>query len=316
MKTAAARPVLCVGLTPAVQEVREFAALEMGGVNRSFTVTHSSAGKGTNVAHVLKTLGHDPVLTGFIGGATGAQYAGFVRALGIRTDFVTTAARTRVCVTLIERDTGRITELVEEASLPTPAEWRAFHRKFAARLKRTSLLTLTGALMPGAPAKLYAQLTHAAQKFAVPVLIDSQKAPLLAALAHRPLLAKLNVHELENTLATQLPRPNAIIAGARDLVARGAQHVLVTHGEHGAWLVAANRAIHFASPRVPVCNPIGSGDAVTAGIAFALLQSEPMTEAIRLGIACGAANVMTPTPGTVKVKDVTRLRRQVTSRPA
>jgi len=60
-------------------------------------------------------------------------------------------------------------------------------------------------------------------------------------------------------------------------------------------------------PPVKAKNPIGSGDAMMAGIAVGLLQSQSIAEAVRLGIACGAANAMTVEPGFVRLADVQRL---------
>ena len=307
MKRSVPRPILCVDLAPAMQEIRVFASVELGGVNRGTAISHAPAGKGTNAAHVLKTIGPEPLLTALAGGTTGTMHRRGVQALGIRTAYVTTTAQTRVCVTLIERDTRRVTELIEEAALPTPQEWRTFHQKFVRLISRASVLTLSGALMPGAAATVYRDLVAIAAARQVPVIIDSQRAPLLEALACRPLLAKLNVRELENTLGTAIRTTRAITAGARELIARGAGHVLVTHGDRGAWLVDADATWHFTTPSLSVCNSIGSGDAVTAGIASGLSRNRALLEAVRLGIACGAANVLTPTPGSVKVGDVRRL---------
>ena len=310
------RPVLCVGLTPAIQDIRGFnGPLDMGEVNRCATVSQCAAGKGTNVARVIATLGRPPLLIGFAGGPTGALYRRELRREGLPARLVTTAAPTRVCVTLLEQRPGRVTELVQEAALPTAAEWRAFHRLFTECLRRSGLVTLTGALMPGAPPTLYRDLAARAARLGIPVVIDSQKAPLLEALAQHPLLAKLNGHELGHTLAFRPRNVGAIVAGARALLARGAANVLVTQGARGAWLVNAAGAWHYPSPAVRACNPIGSGDAVTAGIALALNHGEPLMEAVSLGIACGAANVLTPTPGCVRRADVARLRRQIAPTP-
>jgi tagatose 6-phosphate kinase len=60
-------------------------------------------------------------------------------------------------------------------------------------------------------------------------------------------------------------------------------------------------------PRVKAKNPIGSGDAMMAGIAVGLERGESVTEAVRLGIACGAANAMTAEPGVVRLADMQRL---------
>ena len=45
-------------------------------------------------------------------------------------------------------------------------------------------------------------------------------------------------------------------------------------------------------------NPIGSGDSLAAGLASAILRGQRMPDAAKLGIACGAANAMTPCPVT------------------
>ena len=205
----------------------------------------------------------------------------------------------RVCVTIRDEATGRVTELVEEAPLPKPGEWRAFYRQYDRLVKRAGLVAISGALMPGAPADVYAKLCAAAKK---PVIIDSQREPLLRALRHRPLLAKLNVHELENTLGK-----TPVVAGARQLIERGAGNVLVTHGAKGAWLVTPAAVWFFTPPRIQPVNPIGSGDAVTAGIVVGFLRGAELPEAVRLGIACGAANALTPTSGQVIPGDVRRL---------
>jgi fructose-1-phosphate kinase PfkB-like protein len=61
---------------------------------------------------------------------------------------------------------------------------------------------------------------------------------------------------------------------------------------------------------VKAVNPIGSGDAMLAGMAAALLQGVSMSEAIRWGVACGAANAMTTQPGNVRLADVRGLLRE------
>ena len=65
------KSTLCIGLTPALQELREFKSFTLGEVNRSPAIHRSVAGKGPNVARVLRQLGGHPFLLGFVGGDTG-----------------------------------------------------------------------------------------------------------------------------------------------------------------------------------------------------------------------------------------------------
>ena len=74
---------LCIGLTPTVQELREFKTFQLGEVNRSPAVHRSAAGKGANVARVLRQLGGQPLLLGFVGGATGEFFTANLRREGV-----------------------------------------------------------------------------------------------------------------------------------------------------------------------------------------------------------------------------------------
>jgi fructose-1-phosphate kinase PfkB-like protein len=113
--------------------------------------------------------------------------------------------------------------------------------------------------------------------------------------------------ELGRTLGRPVRSERDVWGGARRLLERGAQHVLVTAGARGAWLVTPSQMWRYHSPRLQAVNPIGSGDAVTAGIASGLLRGQPLCEAVRLGIACGAANALTSQAGTLVPRDVRRL---------
>jgi tagatose 6-phosphate kinase len=305
--------ILCVGLTPALQEVRLFASVIPGAVNRALSVTHSAAGKSVNTARVLRTLGGPALATGFIGGDTGNFILRDLDRWGVRHNFVHVPERTRVCVTLLDQATGQTTELVEEARLPRRSAWINFHRSYARLTRRASLVVISGALMPGSSADTYRRFVKLAP--GVPVIIDSQKEPLLRVLPLRPFIAKLNVHELENTLGRRFRFDAAILRGARELLTAGAQNVVLTNGAAGAWLITPTGNWHYRPPRIKAVNPIGSGDAVTAGIAFGLWKHRSLVDAVQLGVACGTANALTPIAGDVRLADVRRLLPQVRCRP-
>jgi len=301
---------LCIGLTPALQELREFKSFQLGEVNRSPAIHRSVAGKGPNVARVLRQLGGHPLLLGFVGGETGRFITTNLRREGVPEKLIRTNQPTRICTTLFDHATGTITELVEEAQLPARAAWQQFSRTLDRSLANARSAVIAGALMPGASPEIYRDIARRG----VPVIIDSQRAPLLGVLEFRPLIAKLNVHELENTLGRKFRTEKQILSGARELIVAGAQHVVVTNGAAGAWLVTGEQIWHYRPPHITPVNPIGSGDAMTAGICRKLEQGTVMPEAVRYGVACGTANALTLIAGTVRLPDVRRLFRQVVIR--
>jgi fructose-1-phosphate kinase PfkB-like protein len=61
------------------------------------------------------------------------------------------------------------------------------------------------------------------------------------------------------------------------------------------------------TPQIKVVNPIGSGDAFTAGLVSRLIRGDDLGEACRWGSATGAANTLTAMAGEVNRPDVERL---------
>src|SRR5450432_2138094 len=64
------RMIICLGPTPALARTMTFEKIVVDEVNRALRVHHFAAGKATNVARVLHTLGYPALVTGFLGGDT------------------------------------------------------------------------------------------------------------------------------------------------------------------------------------------------------------------------------------------------------
>ncbi len=301
--------ILVVGLSLALQRTLEFDVVRPGEVNRARRVTQTASGKGANVARVLTALGARPTLIGFNGGDTGRAVETDLIEAQIACRLISTVSPTRICQTLVDTASGQVTELVEESAMPTPGEWAALQAVFESVLTETKWLILTGTLIPGAPADLYARLAEQAGGQDIPWLIDSQQDALTASLKHRPFVAKLNEEELAATCGKPIANQDDLIASARSLLDAGAQNVLVTRGTDDAWLITRDSAISFQPPPVTAVNPIGSGDAVMAGLAHALSRGKALDDAVRLGMACGAANAVTRWPGYVEPSIIAHVLR-------
>jgi 6-phosphofructokinase 2 len=86
--------------------------------------------------------------------------------------------------------------------------------------------------------------------------------------------------------------------------------VLVSLGSQGALLVTAGEAHRFAHVDVPPGSGVGAGDAMVAGVAVGLTRGWPLTEAVRLGVAAGAAMLLTPGSTPCTREDAERLFAQ------
>jgi fructose-1-phosphate kinase PfkB-like protein len=84
----------------------------------------------------------------------------------------------------------------------------------------------------------------------------------------------------------------------RELNAAGAQWALVTDGGRAAWLTSADASYRLLPLEVDaVVNPIGCGDALAAGVAWALQRGTAVTAAARIGVAAAADRLRELRPG-------------------
>ena len=96
---------------------------------------------------------------------------------------------------------------------------------------------------------------------------------------------------------------------------RGAKAVLITRGGRTAFFTDGEVLLEITPPKIQAINPVGSGDAVTAGLATALNEGASMKSALINGMACGAANALNLLSGYLKRVDVERLRGEVVLEP-
>lgn len=303
--------ILCLGPTPACQRVMIFRKLTLDAVNRAATTLDGAAGKSVNVAKVLKTLGERPVATGFLGGARGEQLRAILAAKGIEMDFATVAPQTRQCLTIIDESAGIQTELVEESRPVAVADYEALLGVVRQRVAECRAVIMSGTLTPGAPADFYFQCAQLARNAGLLSVVDAQGPALAEALKAGPDLVKPNRAELSATVGRPLAGEPDLMAAMRELCARGARYVVVTAGKEAALAHDGHSFWRIRSPRIVAINPIGSGDAFTAGLVWRLLRGEDLPEACRWASAAGSANALTPMPGELDREVVERLQREV-----
>lgn len=303
--------ILCLGTTPAVQHVMVFRSLALDRVNRALTTMDCAAGKSINVAKVLKALGEQPVALGFLGGDRGEFILAVLKGKGIERDFIQVAARTRECVTVIDESAGTHTELVEESCSVKSGDYRKLLAAVRRRLRGCRAMVLSGSITPNGPANLYFECARLAREAGAFALVDAQGAALLEALKAKPALVKPNRAELGATLGRELKGEKAVRAAMRELCQRGAERVVVTAGKDEALAFDGNSFWRIVPPKVRIANPIGSGDAFTAGILWRLLRGDDLGEACRWGAASGTANALTLLPGELSLGEVQRLVKSV-----
>lgn len=230
-----------------------------------------AGGKGINVARWLKHLGGRPQLLLPLGGNTGDELAGYLRAEKLPAKIIPLHEPTRVNVIVTTRG-GRQIRFNPLGPVISALERGRVARAVSIALPRVDLLVLSGSLPRGLPENIYGALTRLAHRFGVRTLLDCDGAPLAAALAARPFLVKPNEHELAQWWGKSLRAESDILAAGRALSRKSRGWVLVSRGGQRSLLVnAAEGFQHFATPRrVKPRNTVGAGDALLAGVARAI----------------------------------------------
>lgn len=289
-----------------------FQRLTPDSVNRAKTTLDGIAGKSINVVKVLKALGETPFATGFLGGPRGETIRQALAAAQIEADFVSVSAPTRQCITAIDEAAGTVTELVEESRAVQPVEFEKLTKVIQNRVSGCRAAVMSGTITPGGPVTFYQVCTELARQAGALAIVDAQ-GPLLAhALQARPDLVKPNRQELARTLGRELPAEADVLAAMRELHERGARRVVVTAGAGPTLAFDGRQTWRIQTPRIKALNPIGSGDAFTAGLTWRLVHGDDLGEACRWGAAAGAANALSLMPGDLSLQEVERLGRQVT----
>jgi fructose-1-phosphate kinase PfkB-like protein len=164
---------------------------------------------------------------------------------------------------------------------------------------------IAGSLPTGTPDGFYRELM---ERTPCPAVLDFRGVGLLACLEFEPLVVKPNREELVQTMGRPLDDDRQLLEAMRSLNRRGAQWVVITQGAGPVWMTSLQKTYRFdALPVADVINPIGSGDAMAAGIAWATGQQTEIVDAVRIGISAAAENVRRLETGRL---DLIRVQRQ------
>lgn len=298
--------IVAAGLTPAWQQILLFETFTLGAVNRAVEAHWCASGKVLNAGLALHHLGGPCKTLCVAGGPGGDAIRREFQQFGVLARWVESAAPTRVCTTILDRQTS--TELVENARELPSAEQDAFVAAFAEEAASASLVVLSGSLPAGTPPDFYHRLLVRTRARAV---LDIRGEELLHTLSEKPFLVKPNREELGRTVGRALRTEAELFEAMQELNQRGAEWVVITDGKNPLHASSKEQLYRVLPLTHPVVNPIGCGDCLAAGIAWATDKGLEPVEAIRYGVAAAADNLGQLLPARLDPARVEALARKV-----
>lgn len=301
------RGINLVALTPSIDERIVLDRFEPGQASDAAAAEAFAAGKAVNAAAALSTLMtlHEAAaavrLFGIVGAGDLPVFEAFDAPPAVG-HWVPDPAPTRRNLTLVDRAGG----LICHVRRPTAPVWPRSFDDLLTRLEthtRPDELCLVAGRMPnGVPADRLDALLALLRRRGCRIVVDLRPESLARVDLAGVLLAKPNLEELSELSGAALSSRDQVLHHARRLAARGPALVAVSLGAGGALLVARDHAGHWLgeplSAREQV-DPVGCGDAMVAGLCFALARDQPPQTALRFGMACGYANLFAPGPGRI-----------------
>src|SRR5206468_1397636 len=105
-----------------------------------------------------------------------------------------------------------------------------------------------------------------------------------------PWCIKPNLDEAAQLLHRAIRNVHDERRAVRDMLRFGVEVVILSCGARGAYLGTASGVWFFHAPPVAEVSSVGSGDALVGAFAAQYLEHGDLVEAMRWGVAAGAAN--------------------------
>lgn len=277
-------------LNPAYDLVGFCPEIELGDVNLVKTTGLLAAGKGINVAKVLRDLGDELTVGGFLGDANRDGFNALFSQLGIVDKFLTVPGRTRINVKLTEQN-SQVTDLNFSGFSVTTDDWAKFVKDSLSWLKDFDMVVISGSLPEGIALDDFTNWIKQVKNICPKIIFDSSRNALVAGLKANPWLIKPNDKELEMLVGHALPSIADIKKAAMDLLNQGVENVIVSLGSKGALWVTKNEAWLAKPPKCEVVSTVGAGDSMVAGLVHGLQSNYSIKDTLVFASAVAALSV-------------------------
>jgi len=271
-------------------------------------------GGGINVSRAIKRLGGQSKAFYPVGGWYGEKLKELLDDEGVEHVPMFIEGSTRQDLIILDEGTKQQYRFQMPGPNLKPEELDAIRKKISDVSPKPKYVVASGSLPPGVPVDFYASVGELANEFGARYIVDTSGEALFRAVHAGTYLLKPNLKELQALAQQEVHDESQIETAANRVLQNGKAEVLVISlGSSGALLVTHDGYEHMRAPTVPIASRVGAGDSMVAGIVLKLSQGESLENAVRFGVASGAAAVMTPATELCRREDAERLYERMLS---
>lgn len=250
-----------------------------------------AGGQGFWVARMVAELGVRVRLCGAFGGETGRFLPDMMREVGI--DVLAAERAGANGAYLQDRRDGQRQQIVEAPATPLSRhDLDNLYSLTLAEAMESDVVVLSGTRSAEEmPAETYSRLASDAGRLGALVVGDLSGEPLQEAVDGGLTVLKASHEDLVSDGEAASEALPDLVETARRFARRGVRCMVISRADEPTLALLDGRLIQAEAPSLNAVEHRGAGDSMTAAIAAALARKAPFEQAIRLGVAAGAANV-------------------------
>ena len=268
---------------------------------------YDPGGGGINVARAVHALGGDAVAIFPVGGPAGEMIHHLLDREGVRHHPIAIAGFTRESLAVEDRQSGEQFRFILPGPKVSEADQERCLDQLSAVAAEVDFIVASGSLPLGVREDFYARLAQLAQMLGKRFVLDTSGGALKQA-GHGIYLLKPSLRELQDLAGREIDSPLDQESAAREVIEQGRSEIVVLSlGAEGALVVTEQECERFAAVPVDARSTVSAGDSMLAGVVLGLSREMPLREAVRFGLAAGAAALLGSGTELCRRSDVERL---------
>ena len=302
------QPIVTLTMNPALDIATATDRVVPAHKLRCAAPRYDPGGGGINVARGVHALGGGAIAIFPAGGAAGEMIRHLLEQEGVAHHPIAIAGFTRESLAVDERETGRQYRFILPGPEISERDQERCLDELSLLAPKADFIVASGSLPLGVSGDFYARVTELAKTLGKRLILDTSGSALKKAGGGIYLL-KPSLRELEDLSGREIRSEGDQERAARQIVERGRSEVVVLSlGAEGALLATADGCERFAAIPVETArSTVGAGDSMLAGIVLGLSRGLPLHEAVRFGMAAGAAALFGVGTELCRRADVERL---------
>jgi 1-phosphofructokinase family hexose kinase len=301
----------CTLLSPAIDVSYVVSEPFIDQTLTDLAISVTPAGKGLNVASVVRELGEDVTLHAIIPEIDLLRYTRFLDERNIRHTILPVPGSVRVNTTVLNVATNAVTLLNSAGAAVSLRFQDEFIEKISQSCNTGSYWCFSGSIPEGFDNDVYSRMIKTCNERGAHTLLDSRGAPLRLGLRTRPEMVKPNHTELEQIFDESILGVHHIALKAKRLIDMGISNAFISLGADGMIAIQNNDCLLCVPPSVTIVDTVGCGDALVAGILVAKKREFSFHETCRMAVACGVSKALHRGPGIISRDEVWQLMEDV-----